>query len=68
MINLPFPPSINVEEIIQIHLKNGTKIIQIMNEFMIYRKEYSNAFAKNLSNLLSQHLHGKISLSMLTLL
>ncbi|CAG8490225.1 317_t:CDS:2 [Diversispora eburnea] len=46
-IKVPFPPSITVDEIVQLHLKNGIKSVnQTMNAFMIYRKEYNRIVAK----------------------
>ncbi|CAG8466808.1 2787_t:CDS:1 [Diversispora eburnea] len=51
IVKVPFPPSISVDEIVQIHLKNGIKNVnETMNAFMIYRKEYNHIVAKfNLS-------------------
>ncbi|CAG8567853.1 3106_t:CDS:1 [Diversispora eburnea] len=47
IIKVPFPPSITIDEIVQMHLKNGIKNVnRTMNAFMIYRKEYSRIVAK----------------------
>ncbi|CAG8486688.1 619_t:CDS:2 [Diversispora eburnea] len=46
-IKVPFPPSISIDEIVKIHLKNRIKSVnQTMNAFMIYRKEYNYVVAK----------------------
>ncbi|CAG8490628.1 9363_t:CDS:1 [Diversispora eburnea] len=45
-IVVPFPPSISIDEIIHIHLKNGIKCNKTMNPFMIYRIEYNLIVAK----------------------
>ncbi|CAG8530436.1 10573_t:CDS:1 [Diversispora eburnea] len=41
LINLqvPFPPSTNADEIVELHLEKGVN--QTMNAFMIYRKEFN---------------------------
>ncbi|CAG8486830.1 628_t:CDS:1 [Diversispora eburnea] len=51
-IKVPFPPTINVDEIVNIHLKNGIKNVnKTMNAFIIFRKEYNRVVAKfNLSS------------------
>ncbi|CAG8480209.1 5039_t:CDS:1 [Diversispora eburnea] len=47
VVKVPFPPSISVNEIVKIHLKNKIKSVnQTMNSFMIYRKEYNQIVAK----------------------
>ncbi|CAG8593965.1 3501_t:CDS:1, partial [Diversispora eburnea] len=58
---IPFPPSINVDKIIQMHLKNGIKNVnETMNAFMIYRNEFNhvhqnfNLSCKNVSKLASK--------------
>ncbi|CAG8458717.1 3552_t:CDS:1 [Diversispora eburnea] len=46
-IRIPFPPSIEVDEIVQLHLRNGIKSAnQTMNAFLIYRKEYNHIVTK----------------------
>ncbi|CAG8490946.1 3714_t:CDS:1 [Diversispora eburnea] len=52
IVKVPFPPTISVDEIVKIHLKNGIKNVnQTLNAFMIYRKEYNRVVAKlNLSS------------------
>ncbi|CAG8825956.1 12352_t:CDS:1, partial [Dentiscutata erythropus] len=51
-IKVPFPPTISVDEIVNIHLKNGIENgNKTMNAFMIYRKEYNNIeISENLNN------------------
>ncbi|CAG8480195.1 5038_t:CDS:1 [Diversispora eburnea] len=62
IINVPFPPSISVDEIIEMHLKNDIKNVnQTMNSFMIYRKEYNNIVAK--FNLSSKDVSKFVSIS-----
>ncbi|CAG8587335.1 10289_t:CDS:2 [Diversispora eburnea] len=61
VVIVPFPPSISVDEIIQMHLKNGIKNVnETMNAFMIYRNEFNhihqnfNLSCKNVSKLASK--------------
>ncbi|CAG8590889.1 11971_t:CDS:1 [Diversispora eburnea] len=62
IINIPFPPSISVDEIVQIHINNDIKNVnQTMNAFMIYRKEYNHVVAK--FNLLSKDVSKFVSIS-----
>ena len=43
IVKVPFPPTISVDEIVNIHLKNGIKNAnETMNAFMIYRKEFNH--------------------------
>ncbi|CAG8594233.1 11591_t:CDS:2 [Diversispora eburnea] len=58
---VPFLSSISVDEIIQMHLKNGIKNVnETMNAFMIYRNEFNhihqnfNLSCKNVSKLTSK--------------
>ncbi|CAG8605992.1 5210_t:CDS:1 [Diversispora eburnea] len=61
-VKVPFPPAISVDEIVQIHLKNGIKNVNItMNPFMIYRKEYNRVVAK--FNLSSKDVSKFVSIS-----
>ncbi|CAG8542262.1 5528_t:CDS:1 [Diversispora eburnea] len=47
ILKIPFPPSISVDEIVQIHLKNRIKNVnKTVNAFIIYRKEYNHVVAK----------------------
>ncbi|CAG8627716.1 10520_t:CDS:2 [Diversispora eburnea] len=51
VVIVPFPPSISVDEIIQMHLKNGIKNInETMNAFMIYQivKDYYKQISKEI--------------------
>ncbi|CAG8480280.1 5043_t:CDS:1 [Diversispora eburnea] len=61
VVKVPFPPSISVDKIIQMHLKNGIKNVNnTMNPFMIYRREFNyvhknfNLSCKNVSKLASE--------------
>ncbi|CAG8464928.1 6662_t:CDS:2 [Diversispora eburnea] len=58
-IKVPFPPTISVDEIVNIHLKNGIENgNKTMNAFMIYRKEYNNIVAKfNLSRKMYRNFY-----------
>ncbi|CAG8490929.1 3713_t:CDS:1 [Diversispora eburnea] len=62
IVKVPFPPSISVDEIVQIHLKHGIKNVnKTMNAFMIYRKEYNRVVAK--FNLSSKDVSKFVSIS-----
>ncbi|CAG8490983.1 3717_t:CDS:1 [Diversispora eburnea] len=52
IVKVPFPPTIGVDEIVKIHLKNDIKNVnQTLNAFMIYRKKHNRVVAKlNLSS------------------
>ncbi|CAG8458702.1 3551_t:CDS:1 [Diversispora eburnea] len=42
-IQVPFPPSIIIDEIVQLQLRNGIKNVNgTMNAFFIYRKEFNH--------------------------
>ncbi|CAG8578670.1 10894_t:CDS:2 [Diversispora eburnea] len=61
-LKVPFPPTISVDEIVNIHLKNNIKNVnETMNAFMIYRKEYNYIVAK--FNLSSKDLSKFVSIS-----
>ncbi|CAG8490962.1 3715_t:CDS:1 [Diversispora eburnea] len=62
IVKVPFPPTISVDEIVKIHLKNGIKNVnQTLNAFMIYRKEYNRVVAK--FNLSSKDVSKFVSIS-----
>ncbi|CAG8593088.1 3265_t:CDS:2 [Diversispora eburnea] len=61
-VKVPFPPSISIDEIVKIHLKNRIKSVnQTMNSFMIYRKRYNHIVAK--FNLSSKDVSKFVSIS-----